>query len=142
MNPRCNTLIKIFNLLDDLKLEFPIHRVVDWLDEYHSGSFRQAQVSFSTRIPAAFPLGDATTMSNNVSLYHTSGSLLQLAFRDVVKTASALPTTPSKSPTIIVNGKGLFHVIHSFFFMNGIVKIWIILCLMLCHTLSVRLLTS
>nr|XP_018898945.1 PREDICTED: dmX-like protein 2 isoform X2 [Bemisia tabaci] len=82
--------------------------VVDWLDEYHSGSFRQAQVSFSTRIPAAFPLGDATTMSNNVSLYHTSGSLLQLAFRDVVKTASALPTTPSKSPTIIVNdGAGM-----------------------------------
>ncbi|XP_050532464.1 dmX-like protein 2 isoform X5 [Daktulosphaira vitifoliae] len=70
--------------------------VVDWLDEYHPGSFRQAQVSFSTRIPNAFPLGDATTMSHNVCLYHTSGSSLQLAFRDVVKTAAA---APSRSPS-------------------------------------------
>lgn len=44
-------------------------RVVEWLDEYHPGSFRQAQVSFSTRIPSAFPLGDAATMSTNVCLY-------------------------------------------------------------------------
>lgn len=72
--------------------------VVDWLDEYHPGSFRQAQVSFSTRIPNAFPLGDATTMSHNVCLYHTSGSSLQLAFRDVVKTAAAAPT---RSPSVV-----------------------------------------
>ncbi|XP_060840547.1 dmX-like protein 2 isoform X2 [Rhopalosiphum padi] len=77
--------------------------VVDWLDEYHPGSFRQAQVSFSTRIPNAFPLGDATTMSHNVCLYHTSGSSLQLAFRDVVKTAAA---APSRSPSDVhgING--------------------------------------
>ncbi|CAG2069320.1 unnamed protein product, partial [Timema podura] len=43
--------------------------VVEFLDEYHPGSFRQAQVSFSTRIPNAFPLGDAMTMSTNVCLY-------------------------------------------------------------------------
>lgn len=61
---------------------------MEWLDEYHPGSFRQAQVSFSTRIPAAFPPGDATTMSTNVCLYHT-GCQLQLTFRDVVKTAAA-----------------------------------------------------
>ncbi|XP_039291284.1 dmX-like protein 2 [Nilaparvata lugens] len=71
--------------------------VVEWLDEYHPGSFRQAQVSFSTRIPSAFPLGDAMTMSNNVCLYHTSPCHLQLVFRDVVKTAK-----PNKSP----NGGG------------------------------------
>ncbi|XP_075227186.1 rabconnectin-3 alpha isoform X2 [Lycorma delicatula] len=71
--------------------------VIEWLDEYHPGSFRQAQVSFSTRIPSAFPLGDATTMSNNVCLYHTSGCHLQLVFRDVVKTAAAA-TTKTSSP--------------------------------------------
>ncbi|XP_054286224.1 dmX-like protein 2 isoform X3 [Macrosteles quadrilineatus] len=69
--------------------------VVEWLDEYHPGSFRQAQVSFSTRIPTAFPLGDAMTMSNNVCLYHTSCCLLQLVFRDVVKTAAATKSPPN-----------------------------------------------
>ncbi|XP_017300850.1 uncharacterized protein LOC108252767, partial [Diaphorina citri] len=92
-------------------LLFAIHPVdgsfliwlVEWLDEYHPGSFRQAQVSFSTRIPSAFPLGDATTMSTNVSLYHTSASHLQLVFRDVVKTAAA---TATKSPPQDPSGPG------------------------------------
>lgn len=57
--------------------------VVEWLDEYHPGSFRQAQVSFSTRIPSAFPLGDAMSMSTTVSLYNTGNNLLH--FRDMVK---------------------------------------------------------
>jgi DmX-like protein len=56
--------------------------VVEWLDEYHPGSFRQAQISFSTRIPNAFPLGDAMSMSTDVSLYNTGGNLLH--FRDMV----------------------------------------------------------
>nr|XP_024216080.1 dmX-like protein 2 isoform X4 [Halyomorpha halys] len=97
--------VKIENLLRDWHhspdLLFAIHPidgsfliwVVDWLDEYHPGSFRQAQVSFSTRIPSAFPLGDAITMSNNICLYHTSCCHLQLVFRDVVKSVSA-----SRSP--------------------------------------------
>ncbi|KAJ8957603.1 hypothetical protein NQ314_006529 [Rhamnusium bicolor] len=46
--------------------------VVEWLDEFHPGSFRQAQVSFSTRIPSAFPLGDSMSMSTTVSLYNTT----------------------------------------------------------------------
>lgn len=63
--------------------------VVEWLDEYHPGSFRQAQVSFSTRIPYAFPLGDAMSMSTTVSLYNTGCNLLHL--RDMVK--GVKPTT-------------------------------------------------
>uniref|UniRef100_A0AAR5P422 RAVE complex protein Rav1 C-terminal domain-containing protein n=2 Tax=Dendroctonus ponderosae TaxID=77166 RepID=A0AAR5P422_DENPD len=46
--------------------------VVEWLDEFHPGSFRQAQVSFSTRIPSAFPVGDSMSMSTTVSLYSTT----------------------------------------------------------------------
>ncbi|KAL1506470.1 hypothetical protein ABEB36_005832 [Hypothenemus hampei] len=46
--------------------------VVEWLDEFHPGSFRQAQVSFSTRIPSAFPIGDSMSMSTTVSLYNTT----------------------------------------------------------------------
>lgn len=57
--------------------------VVEWLDEYHPGSFRQAQVSFSTRIPSGFPLGDAMSMSTTVSLYNTGTNLLH--FMEMVK---------------------------------------------------------
>lgn len=57
--------------------------VVEWLDEYHPGAFRQAQVSFSTRIPSGFPLGDAMSMSTTVSLYNTGSNLLH--FKEMVK---------------------------------------------------------
>lgn len=56
--------------------------VIEWLDEYHPGAFRQAQVSFSTRIPSAFPLGDAMSMSTTVSLY--SSGINFMHFRDMV----------------------------------------------------------
>lgn len=68
--------------------------VVEWLDEYHPGSFRQAQVSFSTRIPNAFPLGDAMTMSTDVCLYNAYGC--HINYRDVLK-----PPATNKGP---VNG--------------------------------------
>lgn len=53
------------------------------MDEFHPGSFRQAQVSFSTRIPAAFPVGDSMSMSTTVSLYNTT-PLLKHLVRDVL----------------------------------------------------------
>lgn len=56
---------------------------IEWLDDYYPGSFRQAQVSFSTRIPSAFPLGDAMSMSTTVSLYNTGAN--PLYFREMVK---------------------------------------------------------
>lgn len=69
------TLLREWHTSYDLL--FSIHPVdgsllvwlVEWLDESCPGSFRQAQVSFSSRIPNAIPLGDAVTMSHNVSLY-------------------------------------------------------------------------
>ncbi|KAG7489192.1 dmX 1 isoform X1 [Solea senegalensis] len=42
---------------------------VDWLDEYQPGMFRQAQVSFVSRLPVAFPAGDAISLSHSVVLY-------------------------------------------------------------------------
>lgn len=80
--------------------------VIEWLDEYHPGAFRQAQVSFSTRIPAAFPLGDAMSMSTTVSLY--SSGINYLHFRDmVIKGASkngAGSTTKDNSTKEHVDG--------------------------------------
>lgn len=72
--------------------------VIEWLDEYHPGAFRQAQVSFSTRIPAAFPLGDAMSMSTTVSLY--SSGINYLHFRDmVIKGATKAGSTPKENST-------------------------------------------
>ncbi|XP_064151285.1 dmX-like protein 2 isoform X10 [Loxodonta africana] len=42
---------------------------VKYLDEYNPGIFRQVQVSFSSRIPVAFPSGDASSLSKNIMMY-------------------------------------------------------------------------
>lgn len=60
-------------------------RVVEWLDEFHPGSFRQAQVSFSTRIPSAFPIGDSMSMSTTVSLYNNTPGLIHLVREAIQK---------------------------------------------------------
>nr|CAD7199841.1 unnamed protein product [Timema douglasi] len=84
-------------------------RVVEFLDEYHPGSFRQAQVSFSTRIPNAFPLGDAMTMSTNVCLYNAYGC--HLNYRDVLKAPSA-SKGPVSAATAEENGETLPSVLE------------------------------
>lgn len=79
------TLLREWHTSYDLL--FSIHPVdgsllvwlVEWLDETCPSIFRQAQVSFSSRIPNAIPLGDAITMSHNVSLYAPQ-SFLDLRF--------------------------------------------------------------
>ncbi|XP_053611658.1 dmX-like protein 2 isoform X3 [Plodia interpunctella] len=55
--------------------------VCEWLDELQAGALRQAQVSFSARIPAAFPLGDATTMCTPAALYHAAAQPLYVRHR-------------------------------------------------------------
>uniref|UniRef100_A0A665V3P3 Dmx-like 2 n=1 Tax=Echeneis naucrates TaxID=173247 RepID=A0A665V3P3_ECHNA len=40
-----------------------------YLDEFNQGIFRQVQVSFSSRIPVAFPTGDANSLSKNILMY-------------------------------------------------------------------------
>ncbi|KAM6980292.1 dmX-like protein 2 isoform 2-T2 [Aplochiton taeniatus] len=42
---------------------------VRYLDEFIQGIFRQVQVSFSSRIPVAFPTGDANSLSKNILMY-------------------------------------------------------------------------
>ncbi|KAJ3604686.1 hypothetical protein NHX12_029426 [Muraenolepis orangiensis] len=42
---------------------------VDWLDEYQPAMYRQAHVSFVSRIPVAFPTGDANSLSRSVTMY-------------------------------------------------------------------------
>ncbi|XP_052281684.1 dmX-like protein 2 isoform X4 [Dreissena polymorpha] len=42
---------------------------VDWLDEFTPYTFRQAQVSFSSRLPHAFPIPDARSMESVPLMY-------------------------------------------------------------------------
>ncbi|XP_010084428.1 PREDICTED: dmX-like protein 1, partial [Pterocles gutturalis] len=42
---------------------------VDWLKEYQPGMFRQVQVSFVSRIPVAFPTGDANSLCRSIVMY-------------------------------------------------------------------------
>ncbi len=66
--------------------------VADFMDEYLPGSFRQAQVSFSCRIPNALPLGDAMTMGANVELFNP---LNVLNMKEMLKATE--PKTPEKT---------------------------------------------
>nr|XP_019954783.1 PREDICTED: dmX-like protein 1 isoform X2 [Paralichthys olivaceus] len=85
---------------------------VDWLDEYQPGMFRQAQVSFVSRIPVAFPAGDAISLSHSVVMYacnknvdlaiqhgrqRPSGSTLPQAKSALISYRDQGKTTPSSS---------------------------------------------
>ncbi|XP_068131538.1 dmX-like protein 2 isoform X2 [Hyperolius riggenbachi] len=52
---------------------------VNYLDEYNPGIFRQVQVSFSSRIPVAFPSGDASSLSKNIMMYACTTSAKEAA---------------------------------------------------------------
>ena len=84
---RIDSIIKDWHQNSDLL--FAVHPVdgsllvwvADFLDEYQPGAFRQAQVSFSSRIPNAIPLGDAMTIGSNVDIYNTGN----LSFKDMMQ---------------------------------------------------------
>ncbi len=87
LDHRIESVLKEWHQNSDLL--FAIHPIdgsllvwmADFLDEYQPGSFRQAQISFSSRIPNALPIGDAMTMGSGVAIYN-SGSI---NFRDMFK---------------------------------------------------------
>ncbi|XP_071507110.1 dmX-like protein 2 [Diadema antillarum] len=74
--------------------------LVDWMDEHIPGVHRQPQVSFSCRIPHAFPTFDATTLCNNLVLYRSNLTMDPRASRrllDPMSPAEAPGMTPSYS---------------------------------------------
>ena len=76
LDQRIEALLRSWHRSSDLL--FSVHPVdgsllvwvADFLDEYQPGEFRQAQVSFSSRIPNAIPIGDASTMSSNITVFN------------------------------------------------------------------------
>ncbi|XP_065362975.1 dmX-like protein 2 [Calliphora vicina] len=81
--------------------------VVEWLDDYYPGSFRQAQVSFSTRIPNAFPLGDSMSMSTMVSLYNTGTH--PLVFREIANNVKSKDNDVSEEDEILMKDESDEH---------------------------------
>ena len=98
LDHRIETILKEWHQNSDLL--FAIHPidgsllvwVSDFLDEYQPGAFRQAQISFSSRIPNALPIGDAMTMGSGVCIYN-SGSI---NFREMFKTYEKKYVKPEK----------------------------------------------
>ncbi|XP_049435628.1 dmX-like protein 1 isoform X5 [Epinephelus fuscoguttatus] len=78
---------------------------VDWLDEYQPGMFRQTQVSFVSRIPVAFPTGDAISLSHSVVMYACNKNVdLAIQHGRQRPPGSTLPQT--KSALISYAGQG------------------------------------
>ncbi|XP_036382466.1 dmX-like protein 1 isoform X2 [Megalops cyprinoides] len=67
---------------------------VDWLDEYQPGMFRQVQVSFVSRIPVAFPTGDANSLSRSVVMYACNKNV-DLAIQQGRQRPAGLPHSSS-----------------------------------------------
>ncbi|XP_044135572.1 LOW QUALITY PROTEIN: dmX-like protein 2 [Bufo gargarizans] len=88
---------------------------VNYLDEYNHGIFRQVQIAFSSRIPVAFPSGDASSLSKNIMMYacttsskEDASALLQQAMMasDLsVNPLNALPNGTSMAPTVLMVSK-------------------------------------
>ena len=91
LDQRIETILKEWHNNSDLL--FAIHPidgsllvwVADFLDEYQPGEFRQAQVSFSSRIPNALPIGDAMTMGSGVCIYNTGAINFRQMFKSYEK---------------------------------------------------------
>uniref|UniRef100_A0AAX7V4N3 RAVE complex protein Rav1 C-terminal domain-containing protein n=1 Tax=Astatotilapia calliptera TaxID=8154 RepID=A0AAX7V4N3_ASTCA len=78
---------------------------VDWLDEYHPGMFRQAQVSFASRIPVAFPAGDAISLSQSVVMYACNKNV-DLAIQHGRQRPPGSTLPQAKSALISYGGQG------------------------------------
>ncbi|XP_029115252.1 dmX-like protein 1 isoform X2 [Scleropages formosus] len=77
---------------------------VDWLDEYQPGMFRQVQVSFVSRIPVAFPTGDANSLSRSVVMYACNKNV-DLAIQQGRQQGRHRPTRlPHSSSALISSG--------------------------------------
>ncbi|KAM8972061.1 dmX-like protein 2 isoform 2-T2 [Pelodytes ibericus] len=88
---------------------------VNYLDEYNPGIFRQVQVSFSSRIPVAFPSGDASSLSKNIMMYacttaaKESGSAVKqertVSNVPSVNSLRDIPSVSSMSSTVMMVSK-------------------------------------
>ncbi|XP_063782145.1 dmX-like protein 2 isoform X1 [Pseudophryne corroboree] len=74
---------------------------VNYLDEYNHGIFRQVKVSFSSRIPVAFPSGDASSLSKNIMMYACTTSAKEDAIGLLQQMMMAGDATVSTSKALL-----------------------------------------
>ncbi|XP_006831710.1 PREDICTED: dmX-like protein 2 isoform X3 [Chrysochloris asiatica] len=108
LDRKIETLLTEWNKNPDML--FTIHPVdgtflvwhIKYLDEYNPGIFRQVQVSFSSRIPVAFPSGDASSLSKNIMMYAcvsaTKDSHHSLSHQETVAGGSPQGSHPHSGP--------------------------------------------
>ncbi|KAM9064953.1 dmX-like protein 2 isoform X1 [Sarcophilus harrisii] len=100
LDRKIETLLTEWNRNPDML--FTIHPIdgtflvwhVKYLDEYNPGIFRQVQVSFSSRIPVAFPSGDASSLSKNIMMY-AAKDVTNILWHQEKSTDDVLESQPS-----------------------------------------------
>lgn len=81
------------------RLFLNLFRLVEYLDEPYPDSFRQAQVSFSSLLPNAFPTCDALTMEQNLWIY--------CDYEQIVSRSLQLKSEPPVRESVGVQAKSL-----------------------------------
>ncbi|TRY93847.1 hypothetical protein DNTS_023768, partial [Danionella cerebrum] len=84
---------------------------VKYLDEFIPGIFRQVQVSFSSRIPVAFPTGDANSLSKNIMMYACTFLDLETSALEEKRSDYRVPQSASASAGLGSLGHSLAAVI-------------------------------
>lgn len=72
-------------------------RHVDWLDEFTPMMFRQAQVSFSSKLPSAFPIPDARSMRCSPLMYCNYSKMDVKSAMKMCESDPKLVTRPKQS---------------------------------------------
>ncbi|XP_038079441.1 dmX-like protein 2 isoform X2 [Patiria miniata] len=105
LQKKFDNLLREWNQSPDML--FSIHPIdgsfllwlVDWVDETIPGVHRQPQVSFSCRIPQAFPVHDATTLCTNLVLYRSNLTMDPRAGRRQPNLLSPREERPGLTPS-------------------------------------------
>ncbi|XP_043932298.1 dmX-like protein 2 [Protopterus annectens] len=103
LNRKIENLLKEWN--QNVDMLFTVHPVdgsfllwhVKYLDEYSPGIFRQVQVAFSSRIPVAFPSGDANSLSKNIMMYACPTSVRTACSEEQQKRPITVPHSASSA---------------------------------------------
>lgn len=107
--------------------------LVDWLDEYLPGNYRQPLVSFHAKLPNAISIGDAMSLTNSVFLYSQQMQLFSAATQTYINEKrsnnnASISSLPEKCQKLCIK-KPEFHMFSGIINMvskhnNGTLNLW------------------
>ncbi len=114
---------------------FYSNRLVDWLDEYIPGNYRQPLVSFHAKLPNAISVGDAISLTNSVFLYSQQMQQFSAATQHYINekrsatTRTSLESLTDKTQKHASYKKPDFHMFSGIINMvskhnNGTLNLW------------------